>query len=324
MYYKPVSNYCIKTIFGTNLPVMLSVCIPVYNFDVRPLARVLSIQAQHAACPVEILFADDFSLQEYRNINCEITHLPHVNYREMPENKGRSAIRNYLTRAAVYPNILFLDADSMLPADDFIDKYAAIISDDTVYCGGTVYPELSPGQGSMLRWKYGKAREQLSPDQRQRKGFSITANNFLAPRELLIRYPFREAIREYGHEDTVFGYDIAMAGIAIQHIYNPVIHVGLEDSRTYLEKTRRALKNLLEISRNLIPDKEFTGHSGLLRLRRILCRFRLRRFFAWLFNQFRNALEKQLTGPSPRVIVFDLYKAGYICSVKPENTGKEA
>ena len=301
---------------------MLSVCIPVYNFDVRPLAANLSRQAQNTIYPVEIIVADDFSLMSFREINREIAGLPGVVYRELSVNLGRSAIRNYLASEASCQNILFLDADSLPPTEDFLNRYATLNPKGSVICGGTVYHDFPPEPELMLRWRYGKAREQLSPEQRQRKGFSITANNFLAPKELLTRYPFREEIREYGHEDTVFGYDIANAGIKIQHIDNPLIHTGLEDSATYLKKTRTALQNLLEISQDLIPDEKFVNHSGLLRLRRRLCRTGLHRVFAWFFKQFRKALEKQLTGPRPLIILFDFYRAGYICSVNPRKCQK--
>ena len=79
---------------------MLSILIPAYNHDCRPLARSLSQQADSLSCPVEIIVADDGSDDtRLRSLNAEIAALPHCRYIMREENVGRATIRNFLTTA---------------------------------------------------------------------------------------------------------------------------------------------------------------------------------------------------------------------------------
>lgn len=295
---------------------MLSICVPVYNFDVRQLAGQLSELTKKAGIPVEILFFDDLSKVEIKDKNREISSIQSVKYLELSENIGRAAIRNLLAKSAKYPYLVFIDADSIIPDDSFINRFLSNIYNAKIICGGTIYHKEPPEQEKLLRWIYGCHREELTPEQRQKKGFSITTNNFLISRDVMLQYPFRESIREYGHEDTVFGYDLYKAGINILHIDNPVIHSGLESSSEYLAKTRKAIKNLLHVSQNLVTDKEFINHSGLLRIREKVKKTGLLKFVGWIFHKSERLLGNHLTGPAPKLWVFDLYKVGYICRLR--------
>jgi glycosyltransferase involved in cell wall biosynthesis len=306
----------VKNYFWNKFNFMLSICVPVYNFDVRQLAGQLSEQGKKAGIPVEILIFDDFSEAGLKTLNREVSSIKPVKYLELPENIGRAAIRNRLAKTAKYPYLLYIDADSLIPDESFIKRYLNNIYNAKIICGGTIYHKEPPENEKLLRWVYGCQREELLPEQRQKKGFSITTNNFMVSRDVMMQYPFRESIREYGHEDTVFGYDLFKSGINILHIENPVIHSGLESSTDYLAKTRVAIKNLLSVSQNLVTDKEFLNHSGLLRLRKKVKSAGLLKVTGWLFQKSEKQLEKHLKGPAPRLWVFDLYKAGYICSLK--------
>ena len=295
---------------------MLTVCIPVYNIDVRPLVNALSRQSEISGTVTEILIADDLSDVAYRQMNREISHLPLVRYIESGVNLGRSAIRNYLGGLADNECILFLDADSLPPDRQFIMRYRDAMTSDGVICGGTLYEDKVPDPGTALRWTYGRKREQLTAVQRAARGFSITANNFMVRKQDLLAHPFREEIRRYGHEDTVFGYDITKAGIAIRHIDNPVIHTGLEDSAAYLAKTRIALENLLQIAREIVPEPEFADHSGLIRTRNRLEKAGIHRIAGSIFNLLRKPAECHLLGTHPNIGIFDLYRLCYLCSLK--------
>ncbi|MEM9931425.1 MAG: glycosyltransferase, partial [Bacteroidota bacterium] len=73
---------------------MLSVCIPVYRYDVRPLVQELLTQAAGLAGPVELLVFDDASPEKTAWGQEELQHLPGINYFVFPKNLGRAAIRN--------------------------------------------------------------------------------------------------------------------------------------------------------------------------------------------------------------------------------------
>lgn len=72
---------------------MLSILIPIYQFDVRPLIIDLLLQAGELDIPYELLCFDDGSSEDIRALNRELVALPGVIYREMPQNMGRSRIR---------------------------------------------------------------------------------------------------------------------------------------------------------------------------------------------------------------------------------------
>lgn len=295
---------------------MISICIPVYNTDIRTLAALLSKMADNLTIPWEIRVLDDGSKEEYKLLNRSIQQPGKVIYEELPVNTGRSAIRNKLAQKAQFPFILFLDADSM-PVDNlFLQIYADMATRADVVCGGTFYDENPPETDHMLRWIYGRKREMVALSVRKKKGFAITANNFMIRRDLLIRIPFRESIRHYGHEDTVLGYDLVQAGYPPVHIHNPVWHLGLEPSGEYLAKTRNAIENLVEISDKIVNDARFLNDSGLLRLRKKVKDLRLVRICSLIFRILEPLLRRHLTGPAPTLLLFDLYRAAYICSLK--------
>ena len=102
---------------------MISVCIPVYNYDIRPLAVQLSEEAGKAAFEPEIIFLDDGSDIHYRTLNSQVSAIPKVRYLELEVNRGRSAVRNILGREANHPWLLFLDCDSGLPSGGFLRRY---------------------------------------------------------------------------------------------------------------------------------------------------------------------------------------------------------
>jgi len=297
---------------------MVTVCIPVFNVDVSLLAAQLSEEIGALDVPVEVLFADDGSGEEFLMINRRIRLLPGITYVETGRNRGRAAIRNFLGQKAIHPWLLFLDADSLLPGEGFLKKYIDSLPTRQVICGGTAYQATPPEEKSTrLRWKYGIHREQLPAEERTRRNiFAITSNNFMISRELFLLNGFREEIREYGHEDTVLGYDLFRKGIGIAHIDNPVVHTGLETSAEYLKKTESALRNLLFISNKMISDPVFLHSSGLLRKLDKLDSFKLTGLAATCFRLFRPILKRSLTGACPKLFLFDLYRLGYLCLTK--------
>ena len=294
---------------------MISICIPVYNTDIRELAASLATMAEELTIPWEIRVLDDYSSDDIKSINRTIHQPGKVNYEELPANVGRSAIRNMLAQKALYPFLLFLDADSLPVDTNFLQRYADMVTREDVVCGGTRYDDGPPEKNKLLRWRYGRKREMVPLSERQKKGFAITANNFLIRRDLLLQIPFRESIRQYGHEDTVLGYDLLQSGYHPIHIDNPVTHTGLETSAVYLEKTRMAIENLVYVSREIINDPLFINDSGLLRLRKKAKDLRLAGLCSLIFRIMEPLLRRHLTGPAPTLLLFDLYRAGYICSL---------
>ncbi len=298
---------------------MLSINIPVYNIEAKDLALQLLNQAKELGVPVEIRIYDDGSANEIKRKNRDISEMPGIVYKEMKKNLGRAAIRNRMGFDSQYKYLLFIDADSKIVREDYLKKYLELATPGCVLCGGTAYDPVKPGDKSkMLRWVYGTRREAISDRERNsKKSFIITSNNFLTDREVFNLIHFRENLGPYGHEDTLLGYDLFTEGIHPFHIDNPVEHTGLEDSVIFLEKTKDALKNLNFItSKVLSNDKELSRQVNFLKRYNTLPWFIPPMLLKPLFNLLRSSLEKNLTGSSPKLFFFDLYKLLYYATLK--------
>lgn len=303
---------------------MLSINIPVYNVEVTELVWQLKQQTEALAVDVEIIVYDDGSSENFKLENRKLADIPQVFYHEMEKNLGRTAIRNLMGLESQKPYLLFIDADSKLISEDYLKKYIELAKPGAVLCGGTSYSKQEPESEKLLRWVYGHRREAISAEERNRKkGFIITSNNFLIDRETFQKIHFRENIGPYGHEDTLLGFDLFQAGIQPLHINNPVEHTGLEDSVTFLKKTKAALENLLFISEKIVPEPgEFQNRMPFLNRYRKITKIFPPFVFKWFFNFFRQAIEKNLTGKNPSLFLFNLYKLGYFASLgknQPKN-----
>ena len=281
---------------------MLSVLLPVYNFDVRPLATQLHGQCLAAGIPFEIICIDDCSDDHWQALNRGLEALEHVAYRELEANIGRSAIRNLLVKSAVYPYLLFLDCDSGIMRTDFIRTYADQLSPDAILYGGRQYSALPPADPSMyLHWLFGVRREALPVGIRQKAPYDrFMTNNFLAPKSVMERIPFEEKLRQYGHEDTLFGFELKRASIPIRHLDNPVEHLGLEPAEVFLDKTRKSVENLVVVHR-LQPELE----TSLLKWGK---RFHLLSPPSGVSRQLLSNLRQRLISGKPRLFLLDAYK----------------
>ena len=133
---------------------MLSILIPVYNWDVRELVTELYRQGRDAGIPFEILCFDDDSTAAFQTLNRDMEKLEGVRYLEMPENLGRARIRNRLGQAAQFPYLLFMDCDSKPVYSDFIQRYCKDLHPLAVLAGGTVYDPIPPADGGGLLFKF--------------------------------------------------------------------------------------------------------------------------------------------------------------------------
>lgn len=293
---------------------MLSICIPVYNYDVRPLVGSLHSQALALGAPAEILILDDASDPEFQILNLELSVLSLVRYEVLPQNAGRSRIRNLLAKKARFPWIIFMDCDSETPDHQYLRRYLDETEEIRVVCGGRTYRPEPPADDTYLHWLYGTHREVRSVAQRSlNPHLSFMTNNFLIPKSILLRIPFNENIKGYGHEDTLLGYELMKNHVPVKHIENPLLHIGLQDNRDFLDKSREGVKNLAFINNYLDDGAELARMVRLLRGYRTLRRLGLCAVFAFFFRTFQKPVEANLMGRKPRLKYFDLYKLGFFC-----------
>ena len=296
---------------------MLSILIPVYNFDVREFVKELYKQASETESPFEILCYDDGSSSEFKRMNKEVSNLKNTTYKELPENIGRSRIRNLLADNARFEYLLFLDCDSRINHDDFIMKYCINKVSNAVLYGGRSYQKEPPKEKEkFLRWLYGVNRECIPASVRRQNSYkSFMTNNFLIPKHLFNDIRFEESLVGYGHEDTLFGYNLKLKKIPIAHIDNPLMHIGLETAEEFIRKTEEGLKNLSFLANNKLLDNDV----------RVLNYFNLAKRLGIIglvlnlyLKQKKNIL-KNLLSTKPNLTLFDMYKIGFLASLNRIN-----
>ncbi len=281
----------------------LSVLIPVFNEDIRLLVRRLQEQEWPPELEWEILIYDDGSLPAFRQINALVKDWTLVRYVELPHNLGRAGIRNRLAKDAKGEYVLFLDGDA-LPRDRFfLQRYLAKAEPDCLLNGGTLYSENPPRESEKyLRWLYGRKREQKPARLRMLNPcLHFHTFNFFGPRHIISENPFDEKLKQYGYEDTLFAYELKKRGVAIRHIDNPAIHLGLDPAAVFLKKIKQGIDNLLQLQKTY-PDFS----TRLLKQEEKFARLPLPVFLL-------PVLEKYLSSSSkPSLFALDLYKWLYL------------
>jgi glycosyltransferase involved in cell wall biosynthesis len=253
---------------------MLSILIPVYAYDVGALVSDLHHQAQALSFQWEIRLLDDASGEVWQLANRPLADLAQVYYEELPENIGRAAIRNRLAEQANYDYLLFMDCDSGVDHADFLSLYCQHLPSTQVICGGRTYEPTRPPLPYRLHWHYGRQREVRSAAQRSKHPYEgFMTNNFVLPRRIYQNIQLDERLKQYGHEDTLFGLELAKAGIPLKHINNPLLHLGLEPADSWLRKQQQAIQNLYELyldhphlRTRALNTWRWLHHFGLFRL----------------------------------------------------------
>jgi glycosyltransferase involved in cell wall biosynthesis len=290
---------------------MLSICIPQYNFDTSNLVRALTMQGNALGIPYEIIVIDDASIISF---SPPFVH-QQVHFTQLGTNIGRSAIRNLLAMNAQYDYLIFMDCDAQIVDEQYLERYWAVAKGEIIVCGGRQYAPMPPEVGYRLRWQYGTARECPKATERQRAAnVSFLSNNFLIHKNLFNATRFDETLSTYGHEDTLFGYQLAQKNIIIQHIDNPLRHIDEESNATFLQKTQQGLSNLLTLHRRL-ADPHFSSSIKILRYLRTLQRFGLLHLTAGAFALLKPLVIKNLFSSRPNLLLFDAYKLGYLCQL---------
>lgn len=293
---------------------MLSILIPVYNYNVIPLVFELQKQCVKNNIIFEIIVCDDGSTH-YTAENQKINDLENCHFFLLENNIGRSTIRNLLSQKAQYDALLFLDSDIIPIQDDFIKTYVEQINnDEKIVYGGIEYQKEKPKENQILRWKYGHAREALSVAQRQKNPYlSFLTLNFLIHKNIFKKVSFNETIPNLRHEDTLFSYNLMQENIKIEHISNPVYHFGLDTFENAIRKENESLIALKYLTDTQLLPYNYTKISKIvLKIQKL----KMIGLFAFFFKITQVAFLKNLSSSKPSLFIFDLYKLGYLCHLK--------
>ena len=284
---------------------MLSILIPIYNYDVTKLVVKLSKQCQRAKIQFEIVCFDDGSRPNIKAKNSGLRALFRVNYVEMSENLGRSKIRNWLAKAASFDHLLFMDCDSKVPGANYIKNYVAVIGKYDVVYGGRTYQKKAPASDKKhLHWKYGSQREALSAKKRNKHPYlNFMSNNFMIKRTIVEANKLDESLTQYGYEDTLFALQLKAKEIKVFHIDNPLEHKGLETNGVFLEKVHLATENLVR----LYQSKEIRS-TRLIDFYQRLKYWKVLPFVLRYFEKNEDNIQRKLQERNPELKNLQLYK----------------
>lgn len=295
---------------------MLSIIIPTYNYSAYELALEINLQCEKALIEYEILVLDDASQNIlFRAKNERINMLPNAKFEINLENLGRAGNINKLIQNAKYDWILLLDCDVKPVRNDFIQKYLnSIRNGDKITFGGIAYKNEKPTNEELLRWVYGKKREEISPKERAKNPFRTTlTSNILIHKNIFNTTKFNEQITEYGYEDLVFTEELKKKHLSINHINNPCYHLNYETSDIFLSKTKIALENLVNLENKGIIKNDVTNlQLTYLKLRK----FHLKSPLLLIFKVFSDLLILNLKSKKPILFFMDLLKIGIYTKLK--------
>lgn len=295
---------------------MLSVCIPIYNFDVRPLVNGLAEQIMRAHLPVEILLIDDASLSSFQHLNQTLAS-DHY-YLELSHNIGRAAIRNRFLELAKYDYLLFLDCDATLISNTLLQVYCDLLTSNScqVVCGGSVYPASAVDRQHHLRWKNGNKRETISAYQRSLHPYgSFMTSNVVISKSVFSTVRFDESLVKYGHEDTLFGYELKKRKIFILHLDNPVLNNDLDTNTQFLYKTEEAFSNLVTIVNELHHDPLLIEDIKVLSVYFKIQKNPFLKWFVFFLTIFKQLIFKILKSGYAPLFLFDIYKLALLSSL---------
>jgi len=290
---------------------MISVLIPVFNSDIRHLVSALALQIEKYRSPAEIIVYDDGSEEKFKKINETTGTWRMVKYFSGTMNSGRVMARKMLAGHAVNDWLLFLDGDSGIKDDQYIEKYLNNTGNNSdIIDGGRIYAASPPPQCAFrLHWKYGTHREnKWRIEQNNAKGFQ--SNNFLIHKTIFNAIIFPEDLLQYGHEDTWMGMQLENMHCGITHINNPVIHQDVQTSEQFLFKSELALQNLYALSKK-IDGKQLAAHVKLYRIYLQIKKLRLAGVIKFTYILLEREIIKNLLSCHPGLYLFDLYRLNY-------------
>ncbi|MBM6992786.1 MAG: glycosyltransferase family 2 protein [Prevotella sp.] len=297
---------------------MISILIPTFNDSCLNLVDALAKQATVMdGLAWEIIVADDASTDKsIVEENLKINEIPHCRYIVREKNVGRSAIRNFLADTAQGDWLLLIDGDGSVIEDDYLRRFVEATQQCSVCYGGY---RMMPGPKGNLRWLYERhAAARHTVEQRRKHPFlCFNISNLLIRKELMLAYPLDARFTQYGYEDVLLGKQLQQAGITIHHIDSPIGFFDYEDNAHFVAKTEEGLRTLWQF------HEELQGYSTLLYLAEKLNTIS-RLFYLSVFQLLQNKWRRNLTGSSPSLQLFQLYKLGYLLSLsQPAKDSKD-
>lgn len=288
-----------------------SFLIPTYNFVCVDLVQELSNQIATQHIEAEVVVVDDGSSDVLTiKENTIINTIPYCQFIHNDTNFGSAHTRNMLAEVAQGEYLIFLDSDLFPTSSTFVAQYVAHATDAEVVVGGLSY-RTNNHTVCPLRLAFGLKSEVRTAAERNMAPYAkFTASNILMHKSVLQRVRFDNNIKRYGYEDLLFGQELKKKGISVTHIDNPVFHDDHDTSLHFLQKTQTSLHTLVQI------EDKIGQMSRIVNIFNKLQKFHLTSFMRLVFSLFHLLMERQLLSQHPSMLIFNIYKLGYYCTIK--------
>lgn len=292
---------------------MISILIPTYNYNVFPLAKSIEEQAININVDIEIIAIDDGSNSPLNLENEKINTLRGGKFVAQKKNVGLSQNRNNLADLSKHPYLLFIDGDSKIIKPNFLTNYLEALKNnpDVIY-GGRQHPDKVISE-RMLRWKYGKYHEDTTAFTREKSIYrSVLFNNTLISKAMFNNIYFNKNITTYGHEDTIFAYQLSLKKARVIHIDNSVLHDDVDYNGVFFKKTHKSVENLNYIYKNKIIENDFI--TFLVVFSRIK-KYRLNYLLSISYYILKPLFKLNLNSKHPLLFIFNIFRISYFCNI---------
>jgi glycosyltransferase involved in cell wall biosynthesis len=291
----------------------ISVCIPVYNFDIKNLIIALRTEIQINQIDAEIILIDDASDENFNEIYKEASAYADQ-FIFLEKNVGRSRIRNLFLKHTKGDYLLFLDCDVKIDNINFLKNYLQEITQnrevEVIY--GNFKTDSS--YSKTLRNRYSIEREIFSGD--RTSDFSVFKTvNFIIQREVFRSFLFDETLIHYGYEDYVFAKKMELNDVKFSALNNPVIHVDDTSNEVFLAKTETAMNSLFQLSQNAENEK-YIKDIKVFSVAKKMKNLGFNKLFVVLYERFiKKMILKNLLSENPKIKYLDIYKLALLLKI---------
>lgn len=268
------AEYVHDNLYWRGAAACISVCVPVYRYDVSALMD--AIAACKLSALVEIIFYDDGSgdtemLTRLMSRAGQTTAAVRIVAGAL--NRGRSAARNAAMRHARGEWILLLDADMTPDGPRFLERYFDAVEAagrPAVIVGGYSLASAPHSSATALhRWQAVTSECVDAATRSKAPGRFVFSSNVLMHRDVLAACPFDEAFAGWGWEDTDWGLRLEKQ-FPVIHIDNTATHLGLDSDAALMAKYARSGPNFARMAiRHPGAVKEMALFRHAQRLRKL-------------------------------------------------------
>jgi hypothetical protein len=195
---------------------------------------------------------------------------------------------------------------------DFIATYfRQTLEKSSIFCGGITYEDHLENK-RYLRYKYGKKHEEVALEKRIKEPYKyFFTGNFFIKKNVFIKVTFQEKLVEYGREDLLFSIGLLEKKFSITHVKNEVFHLGLDENKIFIAKTKKAMENIIFLEKEGFLEQK---KQKLLQIVQLLTSLKMNLLLIRLYPFFEKKAEKLSS-----VWYLNLLKVSYICFLKKKS-----